>query len=187
MCMGSITAKVPSTTAFLELPEAVNQEAHFELLEGEVVTMPKPSWEHNYLASSLMARIARHARRNHLGKASTDCLVVLDEAGGVVVAPDVVYLSTERVDCIRQGRVHGVPNLVAEVLSPSSEGYDRGRKLEMYHRYGVEWVWLVSLEPLQIEEYQWTETEYRLVQSVPGQEPFRPHLFPNLSFRLSDL
>lgn len=185
--MLGVSTRTLSTVEFLELSETENQHNSLELVCGEVVAMPKPSWEHNYLASSLMAKIARYARRKKLGKVSTDCLVVLDEPAGVVLAPDVVYLSTEKLGLIREGRVYGTPDLVVEVLSPSSAVYDRGRKLQLYHRYQVPWVWLISLDPLYLEEYQWSEAGYIQRQMVAGNEPFSPHLFPDLTFQLSAL
>ncbi len=185
--MAVVKARTISTADFLNLPEEVHQSASVELLYGEVIEMPKPSWEHNYLASSLMATIARHARKHRLGKASTDCLVILDQDSGVALAPDVVYLSTEKLAQIQHGRVYGTPDLVVEVISPSSEIHDRIHKLPIYHRYRVPWVWLIELEPLHLEEYQWSEAGYIRVQAVAGDEPFTPRLFPRLTFKLSDL
>ncbi len=45
----------------------------------------------------------------------------------------------------------------------------------------------ITLEPLHLEEYQWSEEGYVFVQAVAGDQPFRPRLFPELSFTLSAL
>ncbi len=176
-----------STAEFLALPMELGETTPLELIYQEVYEMPKPTWEHNYLASRLMTLIAQHAHQHQRGKASTDCLVVLDETAGVAVAPNVVYLSAERISLLQRGRVYGTPDLVVEVISPSSEMHDRVRKMRLYHRYQVPWIWLIGLDPLHIEEYEWSEQGYILTQTVAGDEPFHPRLFPELRILLSDL
>ncbi len=185
--MPNPTAKMLNTAEFLALPEQQSEARSLELLFHKVYETPKPTWEHNYLASALMAQIAQYARQHQLGKASTGCLVVLDEPAGVVVAPDVVYLSSDRVAQLQRGRVYGAPDLVVEVMSPSSEVHDRVRKMRLYHRYQVPWVWLIGLDSLHLEEYAWSERGYILTQAVTGEETFHPRLFPELSLVLNAL
>ncbi len=185
--MAPIVPKRISLAEFLNLPEQASETSHLELLNGEVIEMAKPSWEHNELILGLGSVLKPLLRRHGLGRLSIDCLVVLDEELGVALAPDIVYLSTEKASLLQRGRVYGVPDLVVEVFSPSSEVYDRVHKMQVYHRYGVPWVWLIALEPLHLEEYQWSEEGYVLVQAVAGDQPFRPRLFPELSFTLSEL
>lgn len=185
--MIGVSTRTLSTVEFLELSETENLHNSLELICGEVVAMPKPSWEHNRKILGLGTVLVPYLRTNQKGEISTDCLVVLDEPAGVVLAPDVVYLATEKLGLIREGRVYGTPDLVVEVLSPSTAVYDRGRKLQLYHRYQVPWVWLISVDPLYLEEYQWSEAGYIQRQMVAGNEPFTPTLFPDLTFQLSAL
>lgn len=185
--MITATPKRLTVAEFLALPEQGFAEYKQELIFGEVRTMARPTWEHNKLAGRLSALIGRWAERHRLGDASSDVLVVLSESEEVVVAPDVVFLRTEHLDRLREGRVWGAPDLVVEVLSPSTEAQDRGLKMSLYHRYGVSRVWLVGLSPLHIEEYRHTAEGYLLVQSVSGDEPFQSEMFEGLSIVLSRL
>ncbi len=185
--MATVVPKRLSLAEFLALPEQASETAHLELLYGEVVEMAKPTWEHNELILGLGSLLKPYLRKHSLGRVSTDCLVVLDETEAVAVAPDMVYLSPERIHLLQRGRVYGAPDLVVEVFSPSSEVYDRVRKMQVYHRYQVPWVWLIALEPLHLEEYQWSQEGYTLVGAVAGDEPFRPRLFPELSLTLTEL
>ena len=61
-----------------------------------------------------------------------------------VVLPDMLFISNERSHIIRDEAIHGAPDLVIEVLSPSTERRDRVVKREMYARHGVMEYWLVD-------------------------------------------
>ena len=70
---------------------------------------------------------------------------------------------------------------------PRGNAVCRVEKLGEYHRAGVPWVWLIDQESLTIEEFQWTQDGYLLVQAVKGGETFRPKLFPALEINLKTL
>ena len=69
--------------------------------------------------------------------------VILDEPQALVLQPDVLFVSTDRLSIVRN-QVWGAPDMVAEVLSPGSERDDRTRKLTWYRQYGVRECWLVN-------------------------------------------
>lgn len=186
--MQAPTVRPMSLTEFLSLPERATPTVKQELVYGEVREMPRPTPRHNQLVLALGARLLNYLQVRGLGILYPDTLVVLDEVSGIVVAPDLAYFSPERLAQTRIERaLYGVPNLVVEVLSPSTRPYDRGEKLELYHKAQVEWVWLIELEPLMVEEFHWSEAGYVLTQVAPGNRPFTPKLFPELSLTLESL
>jgi Uma2 family endonuclease len=68
--------------------------------------------------------------------------VVLDRNAGLIVQPDLMFISNERASII-QNHIWGAPDLVIEVASPNTEYRDRTIKLEWYQKYGVRECWLV--------------------------------------------
>ena len=60
-----------------------------------------------------------------------------------VVQPDLIFVSNERSHII-DDYMHGAPDLLVEILSPSTADYDRTIKRELYERYGVPEYWLVD-------------------------------------------
>ena len=82
--------------------------------------------------------------------------VVLDHERALIVQPDVLFVSAERLSIIRD-QVWGAPDLVAEVLSPGTENHDRGEKLEWYRQYGVRECWLVDLFLEQVTVVDFTD------------------------------
>src|SRR6266542_3403134 len=132
-----------STMEFLALPE---DGPLFELESGELIEVTRASYNHNKLMLWLWNLLVSHIYPRQLGDANVDTLVVLDENAGVVYAPDLLYLTPEHLDRIREGSVYGPPDLVVEILSPTTSWRDRGIKLRNYYRYQVPWYWLIELD-----------------------------------------
>ena len=181
------TRKKLTLTEFLALPEDDSSPVKYELEFGELVEVTRPTWEHNELLQELAHIIRSYVRTKGLGRVSGDILVILDEEKDLSYAPDIVFVATEHLDRIREGRVYGPPDLVVEILSPTTVHRDIGVKKRIYHAYGVQWYWVVDMERRTVEEYRWTEEGYLLTQvALPG-EVFQPKVFPGLSIDLQSL
>lgn len=76
--------------------------------------------------------------------------VVLDEDRALVVQPDVLFVSAARASIIRE-RVHGVPDLVVEVLSPRPRIGDLDERVHWFASYGVREIWLVDQDRRSVD------------------------------------
>ena len=188
MAISETLAKQKMSLAdFLSLPEDDSSPVKYELEFGELVEVTRPTWEHNELIFALGALLQQYVRSRRLGRVSGDILVILDEAKDLAYAPDIVFVATENLERIREGKVYGPPDLVVEVLSPTTMQRDVGKKKRIYHAYGVQWYWVVDMERQVIEEYRWMSEGYLLTQVVLPEETFRPKLFPELEISLKGL
>ena len=130
-----------SAVSYLRGEETVRRR---ELVWGVVREPPAPLYNHQALLLGVATRLSRHVRRHRRGVIAVAPLdVVLDRAEGLVLQPDVAFVSGERMHIIRD-QVWGPPDLVIEVLSRGSVRYDRGEKLSWYGRYGVRECWIVD-------------------------------------------
>ena len=123
---------------YLDIPE--EDENRYELIDGELYMAPAPSWEHQSSSYNLTLTLGGFVSENGLGVvryAPVD--VYLSEED--VFQPDIVFVSNERLDIIRSSGVHGAPDLVVEVLSPSTERIDRTLKAERYAMFGAKEYW----------------------------------------------
>lgn len=78
--------------------------------------------------------------------------VVID--GVNVVQPGVLWVSQENQHCtMHDGQWHGAPDLIIEVLSPSTSDYDKETKYMLYERSGVRGYWLVDIPRRLIQVY----------------------------------
>lgn len=121
---------------------------HFvaEMFDGDLYVSPRPALPHANAASSLLAKV--HSAFHHRNSGGWVILVEPElHFGRDVLVPDIAGWRRERLpDVPAEAYLTLAPDWVCEVLSPSTESFDRGKKLRIYAREGVGHAWLV--EPL---------------------------------------
>ena len=119
-------------------------DERYELIDGELILVGAPYIVHQWVSKNLYALMLA-VEEMGLGwvfYAPVD--VVLTEHD--VVQPDLLFISKERADIITAANVQGTPDLVVEILSPSTARRDWTQKRELYARHGVKEMWLVDPE-----------------------------------------
>ncbi len=130
-----------------------------ELIGGKVVAMsPRPSFNHNRVASNLFWVFETYLRGKKCTPFADGTDLYLTEDNRFI--PDVMIVCDP--DKIKSDGVHGAPDLVVEVLSPSTTRNDRTRKKDVYARCGVREYWLVSPDEKSVEVYRADEAEFVL-------------------------
>ena len=118
------------------------QTDFIQLIDGEVLNPMPPIPKHQAIVGEILFLLMTIARKLG-GKAFTSPIeVYLDEYN--VYEPDVLYLSPESNCIIEEKRLRGAPELVVEVLSPSTAKYDRQEKYLGYEKHGVQEYWIVD-------------------------------------------
>ena len=130
---------------------AYQEKAREELIGGEVVMMaPGALWNHSAVAGNIYCIFSNFLR----GKKCTPILkgpdLHLDEEN--IFVPDFMIVCDP--DKIKRDGVHGAPDLVVEVLSPSTAKNDRSYKKDTYARCGVREYWLVNPADKSVEIYR---------------------------------
>jgi len=125
---------------FLELPES---PIHYELANGVVVMSPSPSPPHQRIVRELLLQIAAYLDTHALGEVLPDIDVKLRD--DLVYRPDIVFLNQEKAARVGE-RVTEPPDLVVEIISPSSRSYDSKTKRADYEAAGVAEYWLIDPE-----------------------------------------
>ncbi len=117
----------------------------YEIIEGELYVTPSPTTQHQRVVFELAKWLDSFVRGRSLGEVLIAPLdVVLSEH--TVVQPDIVFVSAERLDRVRENGIFGAPDLVVEVVSASTRERDAGLKKRLYLRSGVVEYWLVDPE-----------------------------------------
>lgn len=123
-------------------------DERYELIDGELILVASPREIHQRILKILFRMIVA-AEDSGLGWVYFAPLdVVLTEHD--VVQPDLLFISKDRLDIITAANVQGAPDLVVEILSPSTSRLDRTRKRELYERHQVREMWLVDPEDRKI-------------------------------------
>ncbi len=115
-----------------------------ELVWGVVREPPAPKYSHQSVVTRATVMLDQHVRARQLGVVCVSPIdVVLDEKKALIVQPDVVFLSNERLSILRD-QLWGAPDLVVEVASRGTARYDRHTKIRWYRDYGVRECWLLD-------------------------------------------
>jgi Uma2 family endonuclease len=123
--------------------ESPDDGNRYEVIDGELYVSPPPSWMHQYGLGNLYLCLGSWIKAYGLGKiVPAPTGVVLGPDTGV--EPDLVYVSREREGIISARGVEGAPDLVVEVLSPSTRATDRGRKMRRYAAAGISHYWILD-------------------------------------------
>ncbi len=123
---------------FLLLPET---NIPTELIDGVVVVSPSPDIRHQELSSNTNDLLKRIIPNGKVYYAPMD--VHLDEEN--VVQPDLFWISKAGQCHPVDGKYfYGPPDLVIEILSPSTSNHDRDTKFSLYEKHGVEEYWIID-------------------------------------------
>ena len=76
--------------------------------------------------------------------------------------PDVLFIKKDRSFIITQDRIQGQPDLIVEVLSPSTFRNDRKEKMDLYLLFGVSKYWIVDLKNQSVEVYVLENDKYEM-------------------------
>jgi Uma2 family endonuclease len=166
--------------------DAPDNGKKYEVIDGDLFVTPPPDWVHQEQLSNLDYFVKNWVKAHRLGRiVNAPTGVVLDDENGL--EPDLLFISHERAHIIQKRGVFGAPNLVVEVLSPSTEARDRGLKLRRYGAAGVDHYWILDTDGPRIEERVLGDDGYRLVGTFGPGEVFHPTLFPGLEISIDDL
>ena len=165
------------------LPEDSNQ---YELFDGELVMTPSPSARHQYIVGELYSQLKDYLRANSLGRLYVAPLdTIFDQY--TVMQPDILFVSRERVAEVVKERIEGAPDLVVEVLSPSTFHKDLRRKMHVYSQFGVREYWIVDPEEQTMDLYQRVGEKLELARRFAAQETFQSPLFPGFQIEVRSI
>lgn len=177
------------TTADLELFPDPLDDTRYEIVNGELYVSTQPSLEHQFACAQACGALGAWSARTGRGFAFFAPGVILVDDDNV--APDVVWISKERYRTARgaDGKLHELPELVVEVLSPgaSNERRDREVKLGLYSRRDVAEYWIVDCAAREVEVYRRDGDALRLVATLGADDELRSHLLPGFGLPVSQL
>lgn len=138
------------------------EDKRYQLLDGELIMTAAPRRAHQKAGMKFTLRLGNYVEENDLGEvyiAPFD--VVLSDTD--VVQPDLLFVSKERLYIINDDNVRGAPDLVIEILSPSTASIDRNFKRALYARHGVKEFWLVDTDARNITVMLLREHGYEII------------------------
>ncbi|NJM07259.1 Uma2 family endonuclease [Candidatus Gracilibacteria bacterium] len=140
----------------------------YELIEGVLFMAPAPGTAHQGASARLLTYLMTHVEFAGLGRVFAAPIDV-ELAPETVVQPDVLVILQANRDIIAPSRIIGVPDLIVEIASPSTAGYDRREKQDAYAAAGVREYWIVDPAAQTVELLLLAEGAYRSQGVFRGQ------------------
>lgn len=155
---------------FARLPD---DGSRYEVIAGELYVTPAPGKVHQVVSARFSWQLRGFATEQHrLGEVLYAPIDVLF-AEGDYLQPDIVFLRADHEHYWTKRGIEGPPDLVVEVLSPSTARQDRILKRERYARFGVPEYWIVDPRLRRVEVYRLQEgTDQPAI--VSGRLEWRP-------------
>jgi Uma2 family endonuclease len=165
----------------------LDENSYYELIEGEIVKKSAPHYEHQRVSGKIFLKLQPFVTTNKLGEifyAPID--VYLDDSN--FYQPDLVFVSDVQKGILsEEGLIQGVPDLVIEILSPSTGKYDRGGKMRVYEYHSVKEYWIVDLANKLIEVYTHENQRFDLYSYALSNEKIKSKLFADLDLLVGDI
>ena len=162
-------------------------DQRYEVINGNLLLMvPAPDLWHQDWVSDLHILIKLFVKKHKLGRtfiAPVD--VVLDEDN--VVQPDLVFVAANNLRIIERRAVFGTPDLLVEMVSPSSVRRDRHEKKELYARFGVREYWIGDAAARSLEILTLKAGRYELRCAAKKKGKLASLVLPGLEFDLADI
>ena len=121
----------------------IEDDKRYEILDGKLILLDSPSRDHQSVRIHLLFDMYAFVKENDLGWvycAPFDVLFTDTD----VVQPDIMFVSRDREHILTPANVQGAPDLIVEILSPSSSTRDWRAKRELYAAHGVREYWIVD-------------------------------------------
>lgn len=168
----STTTHLMTAEELGNLPDDANR---YELIKGELLTMPPPSFPHGTVLINVAVLLGTYVKSKNLGVLTAESGFKLENDPDTVLAPDVSFTARERVGIRSEGYRPTPPDLAIEVLSPSDRKTQVDRKTALWLELGAKSVWNVNPKKRTVEVCRadcerklFHETDELVDDTVPG-------------------
>ncbi|RWR13668.1 Uma2 family endonuclease [Siminovitchia fortis] len=164
---------------------SIDDGNRYELAAGQLVLMsPGPSVTHQMISFEMQKAIARSCESDYIIlNAPLDVILAPDE----VRQPDLVLVQRQRIDIISNRGIEGPPDLVVEILSPSTIKRDKIDKLKTYAAYHIPEYWIVEPKTGTLEQYVLQDDRYEPINIFLEDEQVTSPKIPCISFTMADI
>ena len=168
---------------------AIPDERLRELHDGRPILMPSPTTQHQELYRALVRFIERWLEAGGQGLLYYQPIDLKIDNYKVLI-PDLIYYATEDAASVKSKNrkyLSAVPDLVVEIISPSSAKTDRVYKSETYAAIGVTYYWIIDPITRVFQAFRLVDGEYRFEANLPDEGEFKPVALPGLTLPMAEL
>jgi Uma2 family endonuclease len=176
-----------SIKEFRQLEFDENDNAYYELINGIIMKKSAPTPQHQNISMSLSLTLGSFIKSKKLGKlfaAPVD--LFLDDRNAV--QPDLVFVANDNQRIVTNDGIVGIPDLIVEIISPSSVMRDRVDKKNLYEKLNVKEYWIIDPAYQDIEVYTILNGRYELLSGITMLEgSLKSNILDGVSIDLKEL
>ena len=141
--------------------EEMSEDQKVEFINGEIVMQSPAKLRHTIASQNLFTVLSLYVSKHHLGHVGHEKMLITLTRNDY--EPDICYFGPEKARAFAPDQMKfPAPDLIVDVLSPSTEANDRGVKFLDYAAHGVAEYWIVDPNAEMIEQYTLRDKEYHL-------------------------
>jgi Uma2 family endonuclease len=130
-----------------------------ELIKGKIYMSPSPVTNHQRIIFKISRLIADFVEVHNLGEVFVAPFDVYLDENNNAVQPDIIFVAKENLSIIKE-HIHGVPDLLIEVLSEGNKSHDLKTKKDLYEKFGVKEYWIIDPTTKEAVGYFLTQGKY---------------------------
>jgi Uma2 family endonuclease len=165
----------------------LEEGAPFQLINYDLIMSPSPIPFHQLISARIIYLMSAFLENKTDDGFLVSAPMDVKFNDGNVFQPDVLYITAERKSELVKDRVEGAPDLVIEILSPSTGYYDLRQKKDIYEKYGVKEYIIIDPVVQTAELYALKDGGYYLHQKAEKNKKLPSVVLEGFSFDLSKL
>ncbi len=167
---------------YLKTPEG----GKFQLIAGEILEMTSPSLYHQEILLNIISEFRHFLLKNKIGKVFVAPLDVYF-SDTEVYQTDILLLLNESFSKMKENKIEGAPDLVVEVLSPSTAYYDLKHKKSIYEKQGVKEYWIVDPMEKSVEIFENISGKFNSLGEFSKSDSIKSKLISGLEVGLESI
>ncbi len=180
------TSKAPEPKWNYDDYMLLDDNKRYEIHEGGLIVIPSPTiWHQDIIGRlfNLLWKSVQKQKSGHVVAAPLD--VILSDTD--IFQPDILFIKKEHYDIIKDGKIFGAPDLVIEVLSPSTADIDMHRKRMLYGKYNVPEYWIVDPEIKTVILFSNENGKMKLIKEFSDDEKIESNILGDMDFPVSEI
>ncbi|HEY3875434.1 MAG TPA: Uma2 family endonuclease [Candidatus Kapabacteria bacterium] len=167
--------------------ERLPEGAPYQLIGGELIMSPSPTFFHQRIISRINQTLGTYVRNHGLGEiivSPMDVHLTEDD----IYQPDALFIRADQLSGIAEDdRIHFVPDLAIEVLSPSTAYYDYSHKKTVYAERGVKEYWIVDPQDRTVEIMENENGIFSTVALFKETAMLESTMFPGFTMKVEEV
>ncbi|MBI5192128.1 MAG: Uma2 family endonuclease [Nitrospirae bacterium] len=161
-------------------------DVRYELIDGDLLMSPAPNIRHQIISGNINALIRSYVKDKELGTVFyAPCDVVLGDEN--VFEPDILFISKQNSGIIADANIKGAPDLIVEILSPSTADRDLINKKRIYAKYGVKEYWIADPQEKTVELFILNNEQFDLKKSYAQDDVIESVILQGLRIPLKEI